>query len=132
MRRSISTFWKIVKEIIKSIFSIDTQAGYLVRKLISIFSYERSRGIGDLADHLDLPVAALRIWLNGIPGEYSYEEFTIPKKSGRGRREICSPNPRLKSLQRGVYHKLLKPLNFHQAATAYASKKSIFSISSPS
>ena len=125
MRKLISTFWKTVKETIKFIFSIDTKAGYLARNLISIFSYERSRGISDLADYLDLPVAALRIWLNGMPEEYSYEKFTIPKKSGRGRREICSPNQRLKSLQRGVYHKLLKSLNFHQAATAYASKKSI-------
>ena len=127
MRMSLSTCWQKLKTLIDSIFSIDKKAGYLLRKLISNFVSDGSKyGISDLAEFLELPVVALKIWLRGIPDEYGYEKFTIPKKSGRGRREICSPNQRLKKLQRSIYHKLLKRQNSHQAATAYASGKSIF------
>ena len=118
MRILIRTCWEKIVAIVQSIFSIDKKAGYLARKLISILANENPKyGINHLSQFIDLPIAALRIWLDKIPEEYGYNKFTIPKKSGRGRREICSPNQALKDLQRRIYHKLLKQLNYHQAAT---------------
>jgi hypothetical protein len=118
---------KEFKARVKKVLSVDSRLGYLLRKTTEKLSSESaSYGINDLSDWLELPIVALHPWLNGMPGEYKYESFRIPKKSGRGRREINAPNRQLKSLQRSVYHKLLKRLHLHQAATAYIPGKSIF------
>ena len=64
MRMSLSTCWQKLKTLIDSIFSIDKKAGYLLRKLISNFVSDGSKyGISDLAEFLELPVVALKIWV---------------------------------------------------------------------
>jgi RNA-directed DNA polymerase len=124
----VSEYLNSIKARIKKIFSVDGRLGYLLRRILEKFSGKnwRSYKIHDLSDWLELPVPALRSWLDGMPSDYKYENFKIPKKSGRGRREINAPNPSLKVLQRNVYHKLLKRLHLHQSATAYIPGKSIF------
>ena len=111
---------------LEKLLSFDTKTGYLLRKTIeTITGAESNYGIDDLADWLEWPNSALRDWLYGIPDGYGYDSFKIRKKRGRGLREIDAPNHNLKSLQQRVYHKLLKPLKVHQAATAYVPGRSI-------
>lgn len=132
MREKEPDYLKDAGATIKRAFSVDSKLGFLVRsvaeKLLGkVSSYE----INDLSEWLELPVAALKPWLKGIPSEYKYENFKVPKKGGRGRREINAPNHALKSLQRIVYHRLLKKLHLHQAATAYIPGRSIFNNALP-
>ena len=54
----------------------------------------------------------------------SYQEFTIPKRSG-GVRLIQSPNPELKKIQRRILRRLLSGLKSHEAAVGFEQGKSI-------
>ncbi len=113
---------KIKKEV-----SVDGRVGYFLRRIAERFLHRTSNfGIDDLSEWLEFPIIALKPWLIGIPSGYQYENFKIPKKNGRGRREINAPNHNLKTLQRSVYHKLLKSLQIHKSATAYIPNRSIF------
>lgn len=99
---------------------------YQLRKIIEYLAGKSSAyQIGELSEWLEVPTIALRLWLKGMPDGYGYESFKLPKKNGRGHRKINAPNHNLKVLQRSIYHKLLKPLNLHSAATAYVPGKSI-------
>jgi hypothetical protein len=72
-----------------------------------------------------MPEHELRAWLNGPPNaDYSYRRFTIPKRRG-GERTIDAPSEVLKSLQERVYHKLLRRLPVHPAATGFVRGRSI-------
>lgn len=123
----VSEYLNNIEARIKKLLSVDGRLGYFLRRVLEKCSGRNSSyTIHDLSEWLELPVPALKAWLNGITIEYKYENFKIPKKSGRGRREINAPNHSLKVLQRSVYHKLLKRLHLHQAATAYIPGKSIF------
>jgi retron-type reverse transcriptase len=127
LTEKISEYSKNVKARIKKALSVDGRLGYFVRRIAEkLLGKTSSYRINDLAEWLEMPIAALKPWLKGMPDGYKYENFKIPKKNGRGRREISAPNPSLKALQRSVYHKLLKRLHLHQAATAYIPGKSIF------
>ena len=130
--RNVSEYLSNIKARAKESVSVDGYLGYILRRVLEFLSGKNSNyKINDLSEWLELPVLALKPWSNGIPSEYKYENFKIPKKSGRGRRDINAPNPGLKVLQRSVYHKLLKRLHLHQAATAYIPGKSIFDNASP-
>jgi|GEM_PF-1944380 len=112
---------------IKKAISVDSRLGYFLRRIAEKFLHKTpSYRISELSDWLELPVTALKSWLNRLPDGYQYESFKIPKKGGRGRREINAPNNTLKALQRSIYHKLLKRFDIHQAATAYICGRSIF------
>lgn len=116
-----------VRERVILLLSVESRLGYFLRKISERFLDKGFKyRVSDLSEWLELPVAALKIWLKGIPDGYEYESFRIPKKGRRGFREIHAPNNSLKSLQRSVYHRLLKKLHLHQAATAYIPGKSIF------
>jgi RNA-directed DNA polymerase len=108
---------------------LESKVAYFLRYQIELLTNKltdnSSRNVDDLSEWLDIPKTILRLWLNGIPEGYDYTTFNIPKKSGRRYRHIDAPNPALKSLQRCIYHKLLKRLRPHQAATAYIKQKSI-------
>lgn len=127
MREKNIGCFKGVEARVKEILSVDGRLGYLLRGIVEKLSGKVSNyKINDLSEWLELPTTALKPWLGGIPDEYKYESFKIPKKNGRGSRKIDAPNHTLKTLQRGVYHRLLKRLHLHQAATAYIPGKSIF------
>jgi len=127
LTEKIFEYLKNFKARIKKAISVDSRLGYFLRRIAEKFLHKTpSYRIGDLSDWLELPVTALKSWLNRLPDGYQYESFKIPKKGGRGRREINAPNNTLKVLQRSIYHKLLKRLHIHQAATAYICGKSIF------
>ncbi len=72
----------------------------------------------------------LERWLSGRPETYTYDVFQIPKRRG-GFRTIHAPSPALADLQRRVYHKLLKELPVHEAATAYVPGRSILDNARP-
>jgi retron-type reverse transcriptase len=123
----VSEYLSNIKIRIEELLSVDGRLGYILRRISEIFlGNNSSYKINDLAEWLELPILALKPWLNEIPSEYEYDNFKVPKKSGRGRRDINAPNNSLKVLQRSVYHKLLKRLHLHQAATAYILGRSIF------
>ncbi len=125
----ISRFIKIKLE---KFLSFDGKIGYLIWKTIeSITGAKSTRDINDLSEWLEWPLVALEKWVFGIPNEYQYVSFYIPKKGGRGKRRIDAPNQELKDLQQRVYHKLLKRLNQHRAATGYTLNKSIVDNASP-
>lgn len=127
LKENFLKYLKNVKARIKKAISVDGKLGYFLRKIAEKFLGKASSyGINDLSEWIELPVAALKPWWNGLPDGYQYESFKIPKKSGRGRRDINAPDHSLKALQRSIYHKLLKRLHIHQAATAYIPGKSIF------
>jgi hypothetical protein len=78
----------------------------------------RGHGVDELARRLKIDADALaRI-------EPSYEEFSIPKRSG-GMRTIEAPSPELKSVQRQILRRLLRRLRAHPAATGFESGASI-------
>jgi retron-type reverse transcriptase len=54
-----------------------------------------------------------------------YRSFTIPKRSGRGRRRILAPSPELKRLQRRILRLLLVGYDTHLRVTGFEPKKSI-------
>jgi hypothetical protein len=91
---------KNVEARVKKALSVDGKFSYLLRSAVEKLSGKiPTYGIDDLSE-----------WL-GLPDGYRYESFRIPKKSGRGRREINAPSHNLKILQRSVYYKLLKRLH---------------------
>lgn len=111
---------------LEKLLSFDGIIGYLILRAIeSITKTKSTRDLNDLSNWLEWPHVALEKWVFGIPNGYYYESFYIPKKGGRGKRKIDAPNQELKVLQQRIYHKLLKRLNQHQAATGYIPKKSI-------
>ena len=55
----------------------------------------------ELAEILGIKESSLTYILYALEESEKYKKFSIPKKSG-GEREICAPDPRLKSLQRKV------------------------------
>jgi RNA-directed DNA polymerase len=64
------------------------------------------------------------------PGELmnvaiGYQEFSIPKRSGRGMRAIASPAPHLLALQRQILRRLLARLRTHDAAMGFEPGRSI-------
>ncbi|MEM6393498.1 MAG: reverse transcriptase family protein [Planctomycetota bacterium] len=70
------------------------------------------RSIDELAEALDLPAHQLRTTPTG------YRTFTIPKRRG-GQRQLASPAPDLKRLQRTILRRLLRKLRVHPAATGF-------------
>lgn len=111
---------------LEKILSFDGKLGYLILKAVASITGAKSiRGLKELSEWLEWPLVSLEQWVFGIPNGYQYISFYIPKKGGRGDRKIDAPNQELKSLQQRVYHKLLKRLNQHQAATGYVLNKSI-------
>ncbi|MEM1213891.1 MAG: reverse transcriptase family protein [Planctomycetota bacterium] len=72
----------------------------------------KGRSIEQLATALDLTAHQLRI----TPA--SYHTFTIPKRRG-GQRQLASPAPDLKRLQRTILRRLLRRLRVHPAATGF-------------
>ena len=56
---------------------------------------------------------------------YRYKIYTIPKRSGAGRRTIAQPAKELKYIQKLVCEKFLKSLPIHNACTAYMKKINI-------
>lgn len=107
-------------------FSFNGITGYFFRRIIERITGDKSTyGITQLADWLKWPEVALEEWVKGIPNAYWYENFKIPKKGHRGFRIINSPNHELKALQHCIYHKLLKNLTTHKAATGFVPEKSI-------
>ena len=96
--KNVSEYLSNIKARVKKSVSVDGYLGYLLRRMVEVFLGKNSSyKINDLSEWLELPVLALKSWLNGIPSEYKYENFKIPKKSGRGRRDINAPNPGLSS-----------------------------------
>ena len=127
LKENFSEYLKNVKARIEKAVSVEGKLGYFLRKIPEKFLGKASSyGINDLSEWIELPVAALKPWWSGLPDGYQYESFKIPKKNGRGRRDINAPDHSLKALQRSIYHRLLKRLHIHQAATAYIPGKSIF------
>ena len=99
---------------------------YLLRKSVdAILGGQFKHDTSQLAERLEWPVVALEEWVKRIPSNYWYESYKIPKKGNRGFRTIDAPNHELKDLQRRVYHKLLKRLTIHKAATGFVPEKSI-------
>jgi len=54
-----------------------------------------------------------------ISAPHRYKEYTIPKRNGRGLREIAQPAKELKVLQRVVLDEYFSDLPIHSAAMAY-------------
>jgi len=78
----------------------------------------RGHGVEELARRLKIDADALaRI-------EPSYQEFSIPKRSG-GKRTIEAPSPELKSVQRQILRRVLGRLRAHPAATGFERGSSI-------
>ena len=78
----------------------------------------RGKNTRELADWLDMSRDEL---FSIVP---SYNEFTIPKKSG-GVRKIQSPSAELKKIQRRILRRLLSGLKSHTAAVGFEQGKSI-------
>ena len=132
LKQRILKLSNLVNTRVRRIVSVDGSLGYFIRILGEILLGKGSdSGINDLADSLDLPISVLKPWVKGLPDGYYYTTFKILKKNRRGHREINAPNHCLKAIQKNVYYKLLKPLNSHQAATAYITGKSILDNASP-
>lgn len=64
----------------------------------------------ELAEILGIKESSLTYILYALGESEKYKKFSIPKKSG-GEREICAPDPRLKSLQRKVANILSEVLD---------------------
>jgi retron-type reverse transcriptase len=132
MGRRNYNFLSRLKVRIQRIIRPDSKVSYILRKFVeSLTDAPPSRNLGELAEWLNLPDIALRAWINGIPGGYSYERFRIPKKNRREYRIINAPTHNLKLLQKTIYNKLLKPLTPHKSATAYVYGRSIFDNATP-
>jgi RNA-directed DNA polymerase len=72
-----------------------THLGFMVKNLSEIKS---ASGLNGIAHLIGFKPKNLAYILYGIPDQYKYTEFTIPKKSG-GQRTIRSPVPKLKNVQ---------------------------------
>ncbi len=70
-------------------------------------------------------LAALQLWLNGIPVGYGYRTFKIRKKGKGGFRIIDAPNPMLLMLQKSIYQHLLKGEAIPTAANGFVVGRSI-------
>lgn len=60
-----------------------------------------------------------------ISAPYRYKRYTVPKRSGKGTREIAQPSREVKLLQRWAISKMRHILPVHSAATAYEPGASI-------
>ena len=78
----------------------------------------RGKRTSELADWLGMPIEQLRAT------NLSYESFEIKKRSGKAR-QIDSPNPQLKFVQRVILRRLLSGLKVHEAAIGFEKGKSI-------
>lgn len=86
----------------------------MFRRLLEILGLvPRGHSLAELARRLDVPLSTLR------DVQVDYHEFTIPKRSGNGRRKITAPESSLKRLQRRILKRLLGRLEPHSAATGF-------------
>jgi len=79
--------------------------------------------VNRLARDLFLPPADLRSLIQSAP--MRYKVYSIPKRSGNGRRIIAQPTPAVKELQQWVTAKILSAFDVHPAAMAYKKTASI-------
>ena len=77
---------------------------------------------GETAEELARRIGSNVEYLQAI--EVSYQDFTIPKRSG-SERFIQAPNVELKKIQRQILNRLLSRLKIHPAATGFEKKHSI-------
>lgn len=95
----------------------DYQMG-LFDTLKDFFQAGAGRTLEQLADWLQVNLDTL------VNLEPTYNEFTIPKRSG-GQRVISAPDAELKKIQRTILHRLLKRLKSHPNVTGFESRHSI-------
>jgi len=86
--------------------------------LANLFGGDSGYGVDELARRLDMEEADLR------NVDVSYQEFSIPKKSG-GSRTLHAPSDALKQLQRRILRRLLGKLKSHACATGFERGHSI-------
>ena len=88
--------------------------------LLSLFrKEEKGYGLNELARRLGVSEAELDAVAVG------YQEFRIPKRSGRGHRRILAPNRQLKAMQRRILRRVLALLVSHPRATGFERGRSI-------
>ncbi|MCF3478261.1 retron St85 family RNA-directed DNA polymerase [Stenotrophomonas geniculata] len=76
-----------------------------------------------LSQRSGLPQADIERIVASAPRRY--KEFTIPKKSGRGLREIAQPSRELKLLQRIIVDAVLSRMQVHECAHGYVAGRGI-------
>lgn len=79
--------------------------------------------ISFLSETLYLPEHEVAAFINTAP--YRYKEYSIPKRSGTGTRQIAQPSSELKVLQTLAIEKIKKTFPIHLAAMAYREGLSI-------
>jgi hypothetical protein len=68
----VSEYLSNIKIRIEELLSVDGRLGYILRRISEIFLGKNSSyKINDLAEWLELPILALKPWLNEIPSEYA-------------------------------------------------------------
>lgn len=76
-----------------------------------------------LSQRTGLPQADIERIIASAPRRY--KEFTIPKRNGRGIREIAQPSRELKSLQRIIVEVVLSRMPVHDCAHGYVAGRGI-------
>ena len=82
----------------------------------------------DLAKALGIDLQELR-WLSyhrDVAKSIHYHRFTIPKRNGK-ERAIWAPMPKLKKVQRWIYHNIVERLPIHGSAHGFVAGRSILS-----
>jgi retron-type reverse transcriptase len=93
--------------------------------------FDMGKSVEELSKYLGIPVTELLLWEKVIPDGYEYKTFHIPKRNKKSKRRIDAPNEKLKTLQKTIYIKMLRPLKPHDAATGFMPKKSIVDAAKP-
>lgn len=73
--------------------------------------------LGQISSDLLIPVGRLERVINSAPRRYKV--YSIPKRSGRGKRIIAQPSKEVKALQYWVMRNILYKFDVHPSAKAY-------------
>lgn len=76
-----------------------------------------------LSKSLSISISELYRYINTAP--HRYKTYYIPKRNGKGLRQIAQPTPAIKIIQKEAVESIFNELPVHESCMAYVKKKSI-------